>query len=179
VHEKKQGELKMKKLILAMIATILIAPAVMAAEKECLLNKDYFEICKRDSVYDSRRDENGESYLMGTVINVFTTDEGAKMAVVYWPIHMGEDVTETVSIDLLSNSKGPICMVNADEMKICKNDSVFDRRREMESHLNGTVLSLFIQEGVEMAVVEWPVIGGTTTRVTGSVKEEVRIDDLY
>ena len=169
----------MKKLILAMIATILIAPAVMAAEKECLLNKDYFEICKRDSVYDSRRDENGESYLMGTVINVFTNEEGAKLAVVYWPIHMGEDVKETVSIDLISNTNGPTCMVNADEMKICKNDDVFDRRREMESHLNGTVLEFFFDGETKMAVVEWPVIGGTSTRVTGSVKEEVRIDDLY
>jgi len=169
----------MKNLILAIIATTLITPTLFAAENECLVNKDFFEICNRDHVYDARRDERGESYLLGMVLDLFTNEEGAKMAVVYWPIHMGEDRKETVNIDLLSNSKGPICLVNVDENEICKRDSVYDKRRMMESHLGGSVLRLFIDGDTKMALVSWPVIGGATTEVTDYREEEVKIDDLY
>jgi len=48
-----------------------------------------------------------------------------------------------------------------------------------ESHLGGDVLSFFFDGDVKMAVVSWPVIGGTTTEVTDYREEEVKIDDLY
>jgi len=173
----------MKKLILAIIATTLITPTLFSAEKECLINKDYFEICKNEQVFDA--DRMHESHLSGKVLELFVTEADEKMAIVRWPV-MGGTTTEitdyiekTMNIDQLIGRGGPKCLVNADEREICKRDSVFDKRRMMESHLNGTVLSLFIEDGVEMAVVSWPVIGGTSTRVTDYREEEVRINDLY
>jgi hypothetical protein len=167
---------KMKKILLTIIATALMTANLYALETKCEVNKDYFEICKGDYVYDSRRDR--EAYALGTVQDIFKNNEGNIMAIVFWPIHMGENRTETVSIDILSNNKGPNCMVNADEKVICKRDNVYDKRRINEAQPGGLVIRLFKVEGVKMALVSWPVIGGPTPDITSYREEEVKIDDL-
>jgi hypothetical protein len=166
----------MKTILLTIIATALMTANLYALETKCKVNKEYFEICKGDYVYDSRRD--GEAYALGTVQNIFKDNKGNNMAKVFWPIHMGKNKTETVSIDILSNNKGPNCMVNANKKVICIRDLVSDKRRINYAHPLGTVLRLFKMKGVKMALVSWPVIGGPTPEVTGHKEEEVKIDDL-
>ena len=172
----------MKNLLLAIITTTLITPNLFATEKECLINKDYFEICKSEQVFNADRMQ--ESHLSGTVLELFAS-EGEKMATVLWPVIGGTttEITdykkETVNIDLLISRGGPKCGININENKICKHDSVFDKRRNEESHLSGTVLRLFIDGDIKMAIVSWPVIGGANTDVTSYRKEVVNIDNLY